>query len=613
MTTTLSVPGKFDVAINGVGYMLMDEPDTSFGSRPALEHQSVRAQKDQSVTSGNIGESTINGEGFWRRSVDGWDHGSGQSYYDRSESDPQRFFQSQGVDVFGTKHQLSLLNDTAIAYTFAVAGGEILLAGFRVYINDVNAIKFVTAPLTTPWTTTTVTGTVAADTPRGLATDGSTVYIACGAAGIYTTDTSSSVAASFITGTVNHVFYVKGRLLATSANRLFNPVTAGALPSSLLDLGADWVWVDAAGGPQYIYLLATNGSLSVIYKTTIKPDGTALDIPTIAGELADAQEHGIALYAYGGKVFCATQTDVQMASIDGDGNLTFGSKIPITDPSFGSYGAFVGDDRFVWYPNPNRTSGDGLARMDLTVATLPNTPAYANDIQETTQTGQIRDINSIITYSGKRIFVCANVTPGGTDAYVETDLPVDSGFIDSGFIALDLADAKAPVAFDVEAATPGTTSITEALSYDRGETYHTVGTRSTAGGDAEFPIAGQAAVRQFGIRTTLTSDGTNSPILYRHTLKVEPSINQDAFIQLKLRLYQHVTDNTGGAVTQNPDTLRVGLEALQKSRAAVTLQQGSTEYTVVVRDLDWEAHSRCTPDSGGTFNGMATLNCKVLA
>lgn len=579
----------------------------------ALQRQSLRTQREQSGgPNANIGENTVNPEGFWRRSRDGWYHGAGQSYSDRDESDPLRFRTSQGVDVFGTRHQVSLLNKCNKAYGFAVAYGEILLANDRVYINDINTIKYVTAPLTVPWTTSTVTGTVTASSPRGLATDGGTVYIACGTNGIYSTSVSSSTAASFITGTVDRVFYTKGRLFAVYANRVFNPTAAGALPASLLDLGSNWVWVDIVGGPKYIYMLATNGSRTVIYKTTIKPDGTALDIPIVAGELADAQQHGTALYQYAGKIFVHVQTAVQMADIDGNGDLIFGSKIPLAEPVFGSYAAFVGDDRFVWYSNSSATRGDGLGRMDLTVETLPATPAYSNDIRDSTVIGQLRDINSIVTWKGKRIF--AAVGPSGTanEVYVESSSYVASGYIDSGLLALDLADPKTPVSIDIEAGgLTAARTITEAISVDRGTTFTSVGTWDSQS-DGETSITGVAASRQFELRTTLTSDGTATPVLYRHTLKVEPGVNQGDYVIMRLKLFEDDVDNTGSATGRTPSADLSFLRSLQTTRAVIDVQEGSLNYTATLRDFDWQAQSRCASTDDGSWNGVATVRLKVV-
>lgn len=602
MATTTDVPGRYDVALDGTGFML----DWSDGN-PGLIHQSLRTQREQSVSQGNIGEATVNPEGFWRRSIDGWHHGAGQTYYDRAESDPLRFRASVGVDVFTTRHQLSLLNDVALAYTYGTGNGYAILAGARLYVRDADVIKFTTAPLTVPWALTTVTGPPTgggAEYTRGITTDGGTVYIALGTDGIYSSSTTTSTASSFITGTVTKVFYVKGRLLATAANSLYNPVAAGALPTSLLDLNAGYVWVDIAGGPQYIYLLATNGTASVVYKTTIQPDGTALEVPTIAGELPDGQR-GNGLYAYAGKVFVSSRTGVQMAEIDGDGNLIFGSRIPVNSTD---YGAFEAEDRFVWFPD-DPADGTGISRMDLSVETLPNTPAYASDLHAVdpaivSQT----DINAIITYQGKRIYVA------NTKAWVETDDKVDTGYLDSGLIALDLAEAKTPVSVDVEAALPDDTSIVEALSINRGTSFTSVATFDSDASE-EVAVTGIDASRQFEIRTTLaTDDPDETPVLYRHTLKVEPNVSQGNYIILRLRLFENEIGVGGQQESRSSvAAARAQLEAWQASRQVIVLQEGSSNYNVTVRDIEWQGEYPAAAPSDGGWQGIMTCRLKVVS
>lgn len=590
------VPGKFDISIDGVGFMLFEE-----GEQPALMHQSIRQQREQSGgANANIGEQTINPEGFWRRSRDGWYHGAGQTYGDREESDPLRFRASQGVDVFSTRHQATLLHSVDQATTFT--GVPMLLsANGRVYLSGGSGLVFTSAPLTLPWTTTTVTGTPTS--VEGLAVLGDTLFVAGAAQGVYSGSTGGSSVSSYATGSADGIAAAKGRLMVWNGNVVYNIVAAGAFPSPLVTFSSGVV-VGIVGAGNHIYI-ALFGDPSVIYKTTIKPDGTALDVPSVAVELPAGEtlvsfDAGSAIFAYLNRVFVLTNRGIRMGVLDADGNIEFGSIIPTDGVT--NNGAWAAYDRFVWCGASDPLSTSSTIRLDLLSNSLPNTPVYANDLH----TGNI--VEALAVHNGRLILADTD-----DKVYVESDNYVDSGYIDSGLLALDIADKKGPVSIDVEGGFPDDTEITEEISIDRGATFTEVGTVDDTD-DAELPITGVAASRQFELRTTLTAsaDNESTPVLYRHTLKAEPNVNQSDYIIARLRLFESVVDNTTGIHRQKPKTLRAGLRALQQSREVVPLVEGDSSYTVTVRDMDDEYLTRCAPDEGGDWNSVATVRMKVI-
>lgn len=607
-------PGRFDITLDGVGYQLFED-----GEQPALVHQSIRTQREQSGgANANIGEATVNPEGFWRRSRDGWHAGAGQSYADRDESNPLRFRASVGVDVFSTRHQLSLL-PTVTSRLYTPAGGvfSVQSAG-DLYIRDGNGtVKRVDDPTTTPWTPTTLTGTPTgtASEPdhRSMASDGATLYIAFGADGIYTASTTT--ASSFITGAVSRVWWAKGRLIAALAQFLYNPVAAGALPSALHTLPFGGEWVDVCEGPNHIYLLATDSSFQrgTIYKTTVKADGTALDVPTVAGEL-DLGERATAIACRAGYAFITTSKTVRAAKIDENGNLEMGSTVAITGNK--NRNAIFGLGRFVYFGGLNSAGGGygGLGKMDLSTFILPNTFAYANDIVvpsiASDTTNNINAITRFVDSSGNDRLV---ITVRGDGIYLQSTSYVTEGYVDSGLLALDLADPKTPVAIDVEGgALDASETITEAVSVDRGATFTDVATWNSQT-DGEMAVTGVAAARQFELRTTLEGDGAATPVLYRHTLKAEPNVNQSDYIIARLSLFESIVDNTGSAVGRDPSALRAALRALQQSREVVTLVEGDVSYSVTVRDMDDQYMARTASADDGDWNSVATIRMKVIA
>lgn len=594
MTTTADVPGRYDVAINGVGYQLDED-----GQQPALVRSSVRQQREQaSGANANIGEATINPEGFWRRSRDGWSHGAGQSYGDRDTSDPERFRLSSNVDVFSSPYQVTLLHSFSEALSFTGLG-TLLIANDRAYFSDGATLKYASSPLTTPWSTTTVTGTPTAI--DGMTTLGGTIYLAGDTQGVYSGSAAGSTVSSYATGTADGIAVAKGRLMVWNGSVLYNITAAGAFPSALITFPSGQV-AGVVGAGNHIYI-AVSSDPSMIYKTTIKADGTALDVPSAAAELPAGETLvsfplGSAIFAYLNLVFVHTNRGIRMGVLDSDGNITFGSLIPVgEDVNFGAWAAY---DRFVW---ANAASDAGLVKMDLAEFILPNTPAYAHDFDD----GTI--VESAVVFEGRMI-----VATNGDKVKVESATTyVSSGTVHSGLLSLDLSDTKTPVALDLEAAYPDNSSITEAISVDRGATFTTIDTWDS-GDTTEQAITGVAASRNFELRTTLTAstDLGDTPVLYRHTLKAEPNVTQGDFLILRLRLYESVVDNTGAEVGRTPATDLAALRALQEARTVVDVQEGSLTHTGVLRDMEWEAHSRCASADDGSWNGVATVRVKIV-
>ena len=87
------VPGRFDIAIGGRGYFI------DWEQREGYQFRTVPLLRQQSDTGDTVGAQSINPEGLWRRSVEEWFIGAGQTDYDRPSSDSARFRASKGVDV----------------------------------------------------------------------------------------------------------------------------------------------------------------------------------------------------------------------------------------------------------------------------------------------------------------------------------------------------------------------------------------------------------------------------------------------------------------------------------------------------------------------------------
>lgn len=587
------VPFPFPVSVAGRPYQI--EWDAAsigvWGAR--FKRDTLPLLRTQADQSGSPGESSISPEQFWRRSQDSWHLGSGQRHLDRKASSPYRFNTSKGIDPW-TNWKLKLLNATSAVKASANSNLACLVAGTKVYFMDSTSLFSSTGALSS-WTS--VTG-ISATAGSAITTDGNTVYIANGADGIYSSAISGTTAASYVTGTVSLVRFVKSRLMAAGGGILYNITAGGALPTALLNLSTrGFTWVDITGGQSQIYAAGYAGDKSLIYRTAIKADGTALDVPIVAGELPDG-EIVRSISAYLSYIVIGTDIGVRFCAVNSDGSLTLGSNIPTTSAVYD----FEGQDRFIWFTRTNYDSlSTGLSRMDLANFTASLTPAYASDIMATAQ-GIVR---SVTTFGVLRIF-----TVDGSGIYLETSAtPVTSGTLTSGLIDYEISDNKVAMYLDLKhEALTGSVAVSLATN---GAATVSIGSSATAGTTKPSPLnCNQTSGEEFEITLTLTSSGAVSPALTRWTLRSYPAPTRTAQWDVPILLYNKVT---AGGIEYRMDVNDEHdfLDSLHSSQVIVNLQIGNQIKQVVLFDSQWIPES--VNDLTGNHEGIFYANFREIA
>lgn len=429
------VPHVYDVEIGGRPYMIDLGSDAYI---VALE-QRLRDSVDQ----GNVpGENTISSQGLWRRSQDTWHLGAGQYWADVQESQYGRFYTSVGVDPFTEKGALSLLKKSITQYFSAQTNPFLCRADNRLYFVAGSVLSFITEldAVGPGYIETAVTGTHA-NKITGMASDGYNVYITQADQGVYKTDAGVTTAASYVSNiTAGPIGYVKGRLMVggTGADQghLWNITASGNNPTAFyIHPNNKFAWVGFAEGPNHIYCAGHTGAESLIYRTQVKADGTALDIPVVAGTLPMGEVVS-SIYGYLGFVFIGTNKGVRMATADQNGDLVFGAVIP----TGGRVNCFAGNDRFVffgWSKHPYGTAGTGA--IDLAYLTASNTPAFCSwvyrdgppNIHPNDETFSLEVFNNQIVFG---------VT--GKGIVRETSIPLANGFLETGAWTWGIPDKK---------------------------------------------------------------------------------------------------------------------------------------------------------------------------
>ena len=212
-------------------------------------------------------------------------------------------------------------------------------------------------------------------------------------------------------------------------------------------------FVGVATGQNAVYAAGFSGKKSLIYKITIKADGTldkgvvALELPT--GELVTA------ISGYLGFILVGTNKGVRYCSTDANSNLVAGQLIPTS----GAVQKFASNGRFSYFTWSNYDGvSTGLGALDLSVFTASTTPAFATDLMRTS-TADVTNVvifdDPVTPYATKKVFTISGVGVIAED----TDNLVASGEIETGTWRWGIPDRKFIAKIDTRS-TPLVGSIT---------------------------------------------------------------------------------------------------------------------------------------------------------
>jgi hypothetical protein len=578
------VPDVFPVAINGRPYML----DMASNQFTRQFDARVRDSVDQSA---EPGESAINPQGLWRRSQSSWHYGAGQVYSDTAESEAFRFQTSKGVDVWD-KGKLTLLKDTTEVLADSAGNLQALTVGTRLYVGTGEDVKYTTDLSTFTDCTSEPGGNVG-----GMATDGFNVFVAFAANGIRKVTTSSDAFGSHITGTDTFVNlrYVKGRLMASQDNDVYN-FTAAGVPGSPLFTHSNtgFRWVGFAGGQNHIYMGGFAGNQSLVYRTTIKADATSLDTPIVALELP-VGEIITGLDSYLNFVLIGTTTGIRVATSDAEGNLVSGPLIELGS----SVTSFSGNGRFVWFNLDDFDStSTGLGRLDLGVFVSANQPSFASDLMVTAQ-GNVSSVNTI---NGRPVFVVS-----GLGIYVQhaTDL-VTSGYLESGIYRWGVPDAKFIPKLDLRCL-PLVGSITISVASDDGA-FTDFTTFDTEGSKEKTLDGPETKIFEAEIKITLTRSATATagPTLTRWMARAYAAPLRSQIFIVPLIMH-HKLSIHGREYFQDVDREMLFLRDLVETPRVINYQENTETFSVVVEDVQFRARHITNSHNENDIEGTAIV------
>lgn len=590
------VPDVFPIAIGGHPY-LVDMKSQQFGR--AFEAR----LRDSSDDSNIPGESTLNSQGLWRRSQVSWHKGSGQLYADTADGVDTRFWISKNIDPW-TKGRLSLLKGTTQALSSASTNLPMVVVGDYLYVGDGNTLKYTTNPYaSTPSWTSVTTGAPASSAVEALATDGTNVYISYNNNSIYSCAAGAASVAQFYPSsgstayTYNAVAYVKGRVLYAHDNHI-HIATTGSHTPFYEHPNAAFKFVGFAAGQNAIYAAGFAGKTSIVYKITVKADGT-LDVPVVAGELP-VGEVITSITGYLGFIMLGTNKGIRSATSDDSADLLIG---PVLETSTNVKCA-VGFERYVWYgwTNFDGTS-TGLGRIDLSELNGVNEPAYASDLMADVQGA----VNAVVTWDNKRIFTVA-----GQGVYVENSSALaSSGYLETGSWRWGIPDKKFAAFVDFRSL-PLNGSIVFSYDYD-GQGFENLAAYDGQGG-VEFTLdADETAFGEAAFKITLNRDATvntEGPIMTRWQVRAFPSPQRSELFSVPILLHR-VINQKGSDFAFDVLSELSFLRGLIKNSLISTYQEGTETYKVVVENVQW------IPIDYGQkvyeFDGTAVVTMRSLA
>lgn len=590
--STQVVPYIYPVAINGRPYMI-DTKSNDFGRQFDAR---VRDSVDQSA---EPGESAINPQGLWRRSQSSWHYGAGQSYSDTADAEAYRFRSSKGINVWN-RGGLSLLPATTQAYASSESNLYMATADGRIYGTEGQTVRY-----TSDWSTfTTVTGTNASNL-YDITSDGYNVFFSYADGNIDQTNAGTSAASNYITGiSAGALDYVRGRLMVAGQgadkNKIWNitttPGSSANNPSALYTHpNTNFQWVGFAGGQNQIYCAGYAGNKSLIYKTAVKADGTALDIPTVAAELP-LGEIVTTIDAYLGYVVIGLTTGLRFCSSDSDGNLVVGPLID-TGTSVNAFSA-IGQYLYFGWTNYDTTS-TGIGRLDIGTQIAVNQPAYASDLMADVQ-GTVVDIHE---FDNGVVFTVA-----GYGAYRPhpTNL-VASGTLESGVYRWGVPDTKFIPKWDLRTE-PLNGTVAVSVAADSGD-FRTVGTQVLTGSLESTFDGFESKVFEAEARLTLTrstTDSTVGPVVTRWLGRAYAAPLRSQIFSVPLLLH-HKLNIRGNEYYMDVDLELDYLRDLVENPRVVTYQENFDTYSVIIEDVRWTPLDSTQNHNAWDWNGTCTV------
>jgi len=526
----------WEVAINGVGYMLYDD-------RAEEQYQYQRAtvplQPPRFASTDTPFSEAVERYSF--QAFTDWRGGRGQKRLSIVDANPAAFFESEGLDVFDTDGLKLLKNPVVEENLSAACNGLTVVDGALFYLEG-TALKRIASVSASPSTVTTNAGS------RSLCTDGESWYLANGTTTIRKGTTSSSTFKVY-ENPVGTVGWGANRVLAaTEADTgagyrrftTFGDDGTEEIIDGRVDLPIGWNINSFTAGMGYVFFSAVKGNRSAIYAwdvTSYTPyvvdelEGEqVIDVQYFRGQVLiraqRAYSGGTDLLIYRGVIDEGTGaiTRFLVADITEEGPAV--DVAASTPPAFCIDGALA---YFAW-------GRYGVGAIDL----------ESSGVAKWWETGSNRVVGPVMWLGRPTWAVDSGAIYRASDtAYVAT-----------GFIRHSVLDGSSTMdkIFDririQSEVLPANTAVAVAHSVDTYAT--TVSSAGMAAGDSQLDDLITVGAKSMGLQLTLTSsNGVSTPVVQLVQLQMHAAGISDEVLVLPIDCGDHIRTLAGASSPMN--------------------------------------------------------------
>jgi hypothetical protein len=649
-TTFTLTDTAFDIVIDDLAFV------ANVSNQNPYRRETAQYKKDQFDNSIEPGEQSLSG--WWLRSQTSWHNGMGITFYDPGtdfEHVSHRYTDSRGVDIW-TAGEATLLPEVFHAYTgesgINAAVGYNGSADALVSGDSVGNLKRISLNADSAATVSNFYN--GATYPEGhngsvysflsVTTDGSNYYAACKRAvhtGNIATLSSDQVAFNFSTTDRTDVFikYVKGYVLLGLGNKIYNmsivPYGTGRTESThnhsggtdTLPSGADvkthinpsWVWKDATGSPDSVYIAGNGGSNGEIWQVKFDEATTNLGMSdaVMALSLPDGETIN-AIHYYLGYLAIGTSKGIRICPISTTGSIVMGPLL--IELAYGTNG-FTERGTYL-YAATKIDSGEYtngiLVRIDLSQQFSDGTFAHAYDLEyRSSLDSDSSDCTEVYVLDDRLVMVIEEDSAAGELQVEHTTDKRDTGWLQTGKIRYSTVEPKFFRYINAQCTTGTGDNITiSVITKDGSEITQAVVTEGLSNLDILLSaIPDKEEYVSFKFTFNNVTEDQDLPVLEAYQIKATPGTRRQRLYQYPLSCYDNELDKFGSAFGYTGRAMEFiqRLEAIEETGRFVTVTdyRVGEQYQGIIEEVRFT--NETSPDKDNTgFGGLLLVTVRKL-
>ena len=638
----------YDIVIDDLPFIV------KVSNQDPYRRETAQYRKDQFDNSSEPGEQSLTG--WWLRSQTSWHNGSGISFYEPGtdyEHVSHRFFDSRGIDIWNVG-EATLLPEVFHAYTGANGinaaagkngGSDALVSG-----DSEGYLKRIT--LSGDGTATSADFYNGATYPEGhngtvysflsVATDGSNYYAACRRAihtGNIATLSSDEVAINFSTSdrTDTVIKYVKGYVVFGLGSTIYNltivPYGAGRTTSTHNHSGGtdslgtnfkthinpSWVWKDAAGTPDSVFLAGNGGNNGEIWQVRFDETTNTLDMAGAVMALSMPDGEIInSIHYYLGYLALGTNKGIRICQVTSNGSLVMGPLL--VELAYGANG-FTERGTYLYAAtkvDDGAYTNASLIRIDLSEQFSDGTFAYANDLEyRSSLDSDSSECTEVYVLDDRLVMVVEEDSVAGELQVEHTTNRRDTGWLQTGKIRYGTVEPKFFRYINVQCTTGQGDNIATYL-IDKNGVETSLAILSEGLSNQDIFISNPSTKQEyvsFKFVFNNETDDQDLPILEAYQIKAVPATRRQRLYQYPLSCYDNEMDkfNSIFGYTGRAMEFIQRIEAIEETGKFVTVTDYRTgeQYEGVIEEVRFTNESSPDKDSSG-FGGLLLVTVRKL-